>query len=113
MVPRRRGGYRRDRRKRGMPMRPGRVGRRGAAPLAVLALAPWLVLALWSRPSADDFCYFGFVRAQGWLEAQLFVRQSMGGRYTATALLTGIGWLSDRLGDPAVVYAACGWLALL
>src|SRR5215470_11781004 len=96
-----------------MPMSPGRIGRRVAAPLAVLALAPWLVLALWSRPSADDFCYFAFVRAQGWLDAQLFVRQSLGGRYTATALLTGIGWLTDRLDDPAVVYAGLGWLGML
>src|SRR5882757_8150001 len=40
-------------------------GRLAAALLALLALAPWLILAFRSRASADDFCFLTLVRGHG------------------------------------------------
>src|SRR5689334_16455479 len=74
-------------------------GRLAAALLAVLALAPWLILAFRSRASADDFCFTTLVRNHGWIGAQLYSYQTLGGRYSSTVAITAITWLTDRLGS--------------
>jgi hypothetical protein len=90
----------------------------GAA-LALIALAPWPVLALLSAPSVDDFCLFALVRDPGWAAAQRQMYQDHSGRFVATALITGLGWLTDRLGAglpgpftllPLLAIAAILWL---
>jgi hypothetical protein len=90
----------------------------GAA-LALIALAPWPVLALLSAPSVDDFCLFALVRDPGWAAAQRQMYHDHSGRFVATALITGLGWLIDRLGAglpgpftllPLLAIAAILWL---
>src|SRR5262249_22108160 len=82
--------------------------------LGLLALSPWLVLALWAAPSADDYCFFSFVRRHGWLGAQQFVFDRVTGRFTSTALFTGMGWLTDAFGgEPFALYAPLAALAVL
>jgi hypothetical protein len=92
----------------------GGWGRVAAALLAVLALAPWLILAFRSRASADDFCFITLVRSHGWLGAQLAYYQTVSGRYSSTAAITAIGWLTDRLGSgPSGLYVAIAWPIIL
>jgi hypothetical protein len=88
-----------------------------AAAAALLALAPWLALALLSAPSFDDFCFFALTRAHGWAGAQQPMYDGHFGRFVATALLTGLGWATDRLGGlpgpfpalPLIAIAAVLW----
>jgi hypothetical protein len=67
------------------------------APASFLGLMPWIVLVFWVSPSADDFCYFASVRQHGWAGAQLWWYGTHSGRFSATALQTGVGWLIDSL----------------
>lgn len=53
-----------------------------------LALLPFLGLAFYNHPSADDFCYTILVNAKGFWESQIFHYFNWSGRYLATALLT-------------------------
>lgn len=100
--------------KLGTAMGRGASGRLAAALLALLALAPWLILAFRSRASADDFCFATLVRDHGWLGAQLYSYQVLGGRYSSTAAITAITWLTDRLGSgPSSLYVAVAWPIIL
>ena len=65
----------------------GGLGRLAAALLALLVLAPWLILAFRSRATADDFCFITLVRGHGWLGAQLAYYQTVSGRYSSTAAI--------------------------
>jgi hypothetical protein len=92
----------------------GGWGRLAAAFLALLALAPWLILAFRSRASADDFCFITLVRSHGWLGAQAAYYQTVSGRYSSTAAITAIGWLTDRLGSgPSGLHVAIAWPIIL
>src|SRR6185295_19130794 len=83
-------------------------------PLALLALAPWLILAFLSRATADDFCFITLMRHHGWLGAQLEFYQTVSGRYSSTAAITTIAWLTDRLGNgPSGLHVAIAWPIIL
>src|SRR5262245_20633636 len=85
---------------------PGLLGRltdghallRTCAPYAsAILLIPWVVLAFWTSPAADDFCAFASERSLGWRVAQDLWYEQRAGRILANAISTGIGWLADHV----------------
>ena len=54
----------------------------------LLVVTPFLLLAQYNHPSADDFCYTNFVGFHGFWEAQVEQYMNWSGRFTATALIT-------------------------
>ena len=50
-------------------------------------LLPFLILAGYNHPSADDFCYTNFVGSLGFWDAQVEQYINWSGRFTATALI--------------------------
>lgn len=67
------------------------------AAVTALVVAQWLVLAWQAKPFADDFCIMQTVRDYGYWDAQRHWWDSISGRFTGNAVITGIGVLADRL----------------
>lgn len=57
-------------------------------PAVFLTIVPFLILAIYNHPSADDFCYTHLANSQGFWPTQIAQFFDWSGRFTATALLT-------------------------
>lgn len=81
------------------------------------AVAPLIVIAAFSHPEGDDFCYTARLIEHGFWGAQTLWRQEWSGRYVATFLITTFGWLTGLKANAAVVWflmagLLVGWIAL-
>src|SRR5215471_526827 len=69
---------------------------------ALSCLGPYVALAFFAIPAADDYCYAVRLRHLGFIETQRWYHFHWPGRYAATALLT----LSERTGALEGTYRA-------
>jgi len=76
----------------------------GAACVALIALA------LFTYPAADDFCFQERALRLGFLGAQADWYTTWSGRYTATALISGLMLAGTSWYSPALVLVALSWL---
>ena len=64
----------------------------------LLGMVPFLALAFFTVPQADDYCFANFLHDNGLWGAIQFVRDNFTGRILATVLIVGPTLVSDGLG---------------